>query len=352
MKDKSEHKASFGKSKTRVVNALILFFLFVLMLALIHYTGKKEQRPKVPVKITNSPSAQPTDSGDGLWEAPNEELIDQEPHAELIHYGKKLIAATSVYLGPKGSVAPLSNGMNCQNCHLEAGTKLYANNYAAVAATYPKFRERSGRVESIYKRIKDCFERSLNGQAPDSISKEMQAIIAYINWLGKDVPKRKKPEGAGLVDLPFMERAADPEKGKKVYISTCQNCHGENGEGQMMSSGLAYTYPPLWGNNSYNTGAGLHRLSRFAGFVKICMPNGAGYNNIQLSNEEAWDVAAFVNTQPRPTMNLSKDWPDISGKPVDHPYGPYADGFDEKQHKYGPYEPIVALREKNKKSKH
>lgn len=351
MKDQSEHKAFFGKTKTRVVNALILVFLFVLMLALIHYTGKKEGRLKIPVKITNSTCVQLPDTSRALWEAPDEELIDRESDAELIYYGKKLIAATSVYLGPKGSVAQLSNGMNCQNCHLEAGTKLYANNYAAVAATYPKFRERSGKVESIYKRVKDCFERSLNGQAPDSMSNEMQAIIAYINWLGKEVPKGEKPGGAGIVDLPFMERAADPEKGKKVYISRCQNCHGENGEGKMMPSGLAYTYPPLWGNNSYNTGAGLHRLSRFAGYVKIGMPNGATYNNTQLSDEEAWDVAAFVNSQPRPTMNLSKDWPDISGKPIDHPYGPYTDSFNETQHKYGPFGPIVAERKKNKKSR-
>ena len=348
MKDQSEHKASSGKTKTRVVNALILVFLFGLILALIHYTGKKEQRLRVPVKLTDSPSVHPADSSNGLWEAPKEELIDQESDAELIHYGKKLIAATSVYLGPKGSVAQLTNGMNCQNCHLEAGTKLYANNYAAVASTYPKFRERSGKVENTYKRVKDCFERSLNGNAPDSMSKEMQAIIAYISWIGKEVPKGQKPKGAGLVDLPFMERAADPEKGKRVYISRCQNCHGENGEGQMMPSGLAYVYPPLWGKNSYNTGAGLHRLSRFAAYVKTSMPNGASYNNTQLSDEEAWDVAAFVNTQPRPMMNLLQDWPKISGKPVDYPYGPYADGFDEKQHKYGPFGPIVAAREKSK----
>lgn len=351
MKDQSEHKASSGKTKTRMINVLILVFLFGLMLALIHYTGKKEQRRKVPVKITTVSSEQPRDGSASLWEAPKEELIDQEPHAERIRYGKRLVAATSVYLGPKGSVAQLTNGMNCQNCHLEAGTKLYANNYAAVASTYPKFRERSGKVENIYKRVKDCFERSLNGNPPDSMSKEMRAIIAYINWLGKEVPKGEKPEGSGLVDLPFMERAADPEKGRTVYISRCQNCHGENGEGQLTPTGNAYLYPPLWGNNSYNTGAGLHRLSRFAGYVKTSMPNGASYTNPQLSDEEAWDLAAFVNSQPRPTMDLSKDWPKKSGKPVDHPYGPYTDGFNEAQHKYGPFGPIVALREKNKKSR-
>jgi thiosulfate dehydrogenase len=47
---------------------------------------------------------------------------------------------------------------------------------------------------------------------------------------------------------------------------------------------------------------------------------------------------------PRPTRDLSKDWPDISKKPFDHPFGPYADGFDESQHKLGPFKPIQEKR--------
>ena len=103
----------------------------------------------------------------------------------------------------------------------------------------------------------------------------------------------------------------------------------------------ARTYPPLWGDKSYTEAAGLFRMSRFAGYVKANMPFGASFQNPQLSDEEAWDVAAFVNSQPRPKHRfLSQDWPDISKKPVDHPFGPYADTFSEQQHKYGPYQPI------------
>ena len=103
---------------------------------------------------------------------------------ELIWYGHELIANTSIYLGPKGTVMQISNGMNCQNCHLSAGTKPWGNNYGAVFSTYPKFRDRSGSIETIYKRVNDCFERSLNGESLDTGSKEMQAIYAYIKWLG------------------------------------------------------------------------------------------------------------------------------------------------------------------------
>jgi thiosulfate dehydrogenase len=257
-------------------------------------------------------------------------------------YGHDLIANTSKYLGPKGSVAQITNGMNCQNCHLDAGRKPFGNNYGAVASTYPRFRARSGSMESVEKRVNDCIERSLNGTALDSNSKEMRAVVAYIKWLGKDVVKGEKPKGSGISELKFLDRAASPANGRVVYTQKCQSCHTANGEGIKDINTSGYIYPPLWGENSYNTGAGLYRISRFAGYVKDNMPFATTTDHFhpQLSDEEAWDVAAFVNSQPRPKKDLSKDWPDIAGKPVDHPFGPYKDSFSEQQHKYGPFQPI------------
>lgn len=269
----------------------------------------------------------------------------------LIWYGRELIVNTAKYLGPEGSVLHISNGMNCQNCHLEAGTKPWGNNYGAVYTTYPKFRDRSGGIETVYKRVNDCFERSLNGKALDTNSREMQAIYAYIKWLGEDLPKGQKPKGSGIQELPYLERAASSERGQTVYVQKCQSCHGANGEGVKNMDGNMYQYPPLWGPHSYNSGAGLFRLSRFAGYVKNNMPQGADHLNPQLNNEEAWDVAAFVNSQPRPSKDLQFDWPDISKKPVDHPFGPYADPYPESQHKYGPFGEIKAFYEARKKEK-
>ncbi len=276
-----------------------------------------------------------------VWDIPDSNRIYNEPDAELIKYGLKLIAQTSYYLGPKGIVAAISNGMNCQNCHLDAGTKSWGNNYSAVYATYPKFRARSGQIENIYKRINDCFERSLNGKSLDTNSREMRSLYAYIKWLGKNVPKDIKPEGVGISDIPFLNRSADPVAGKLVYNQICQRCHTANGGGVLDGYGTNYQYPPLWGEHSYTTGAGLYRLSRFAGYVKYNMPFGCTKDSFQLSNEEAWDVAAFVNSQPRPEKNFNTDWPDISRKPFDHPFGPYIDSFSEQQHKYGPFGPMV-----------
>jgi thiosulfate dehydrogenase len=282
-------------------------------------------------------------STDSTWVGPSL-YIDHTTlgeERELIIYGQDLIAHTSKYLGPKGTVAQITNGMNCQNCHLQAGAKAWGNNYAAVFSTYPKFRDRSGQVETIYKRVADCMERSLNGIAVDSTSREFKAIYAYIKWLGQAVKKAEQPIGSGIEKLPYLDRAADPKKGQIVYTAQCQTCHGANGEGQLAADALEYTYPPLWGSHSYNDGAGLYRISNFAGYVKNNMPNLlTSHENPTLTEAESWDVAAYVNSQSRPHKDQSKDWPKFEKKPLDFPFGPYADSFSESQHKYGPFKPI------------
>lgn len=282
---------------------------------------------------------------DSLWTGADTARLTflDDADSSLIRYGRELIVNTAAFLGTQGSVAALTNGMNCQNCHLDAGTKPWGNNYGAVWSTYPKFRARSGGLESLEKRVNDCMERSLNGTALDSSSREMRAIVAYMQWLGTGIRKEQKPKGSGIVELAYMDRAADPAKGAEVFKTKCASCHGNDGQGILKADGITYQYPPLWGPHSYNQGAGLFRLSRFAGYVKANMPQGASWERPQLTDEEAWDVAAYVNAQPRPTKDLSTDWPDIAKKPVDHPFGPYKDPYSEQQHKFGPFGPIAAF---------
>jgi thiosulfate dehydrogenase len=291
-----------------------------------------------------------TDEAEMEWQGPDSNTIPHTVAGDQIRYGRELIARTAWYLGPKGKVAHISNGMNCQNCHLAAGTKPWGNNYSAVASTYPRYRDRSGTIENIEKRVNDCLERSLNGKMLDSNSREMRAIVAYMHWLGTDVPKDKKPLGSGISPLKNLDRTADSAKGKIVFIEKCQLCHGANGAGQRDTvAGTGYLYPPLWGPDSYNIGAGLYRLSRMAGYVKDNMPFGVSHGNTQLSDEQAWDVAAFINSQPHPYKDLSKDWPDKNTKPVDYPFGPYGDTFSEQQHKFGPFGPIQQAKDAKKK---
>ena len=319
----------------------------IIIIALVNkiITSSRENKEKEKA-FAAFVASEPVDT---VWRGWNKYQIPTYSNSgKLIWYGHELIANTSYYLGPKGTVAQITNGMNCQNCHLEGGTLPYGNNYGKVYSTYPQFRARNNGMQSIYDRVNDCFERSLNGKPLDSTTHEMKAINAYMKWLGDGIPKGVARGGTSLMKLKYLDRAADPIAGKKIYINNCQSCHGKNGEGQMNMQASGYIYPPLWGEHSYNDGAGLYRISSFAGFAKNNMPFGADYHSPKLTDEEAWDIAAFVNSQPRPHKDQSLDWKNITKKPIDFPFGPYIDTFTEQQHKYGSF---VSINNSKKTSK-
>lgn len=338
--------------KEKLPSLRLIIFLVVaiagLILALCYSVFFTKDFSINPTALTAQDSLIQSKEKTGLWEAPKIDTIADHQRQQLISYGKELIVNTSKYLGPNGLVGKLSNGMNCQNCHLDAGTRHLGNNYAAVYANYPKFRARSGTKETIIKRISDCMERSLNGTKLDSNGIEMRAMVAYINFIGSGVKKGVTPKGVGLEKLAYLNRAADPQKGKLVYKGKCISCHGTLGEGISTADGKSFIYPPLWGPKSYNDAAGLYRISNFAGYVKNNMPFGATYQNQILTDEEAWDLAAYVNNQPRPHQDQSGDWPDVSKKPIDFPQGPYADKFTAMQHKFGPFKPIETMLKNSK----
>ncbi|MCY7362545.1 MAG: c-type cytochrome, partial [Ignavibacteria bacterium] len=151
----------------------------------------------------------------------------------------------------------------------------------------------------------------------------------------------------GLPKISLIDRAADTAKGRFVYMRNCTTCHAENGTGVLNSTVLnpnqsdsanGYNYPPVMGNTSYNNGAGMYRLIMSTAFIYTKMP----YNDAILSLEDAYDVAAYINSRPRSEYaGVSKDYPDLKSKPIDFPFGPYADNFTEEQHKYGPYLPML-----------
>jgi thiosulfate dehydrogenase len=201
-------------------------------------------------------------------------------------------------------------------------------------------------VESLEDRINDCLVRSLNGQALDSLSKEMTAIVAYIRWLGKGIPRGTRAPGSGFLSMPFLDRAANPAQGKKLFMEQCRVCHGTSGEGLRLTTDGPFIYPPLCGEASFTTAAGLFRITNFAQYIRSNMPNGATFEKPILTHEQAWDIAAYVISLPRPEKIIANDWPLIETKPVDYPFGPYADGYSEEQHKYGPYPPILQSKKK------
>ena len=346
--DKIKLSLFSGTKKKQPVT--VILFLSLIAIATIIYCCNQPGNSSKKMPEISSVNDSLSKEDIAYWIAPDINAITDAAKKEQVKYGKDLIAHTSRYLGPKGSIAKISNGLNCQNCHLQAGTAVFANNYGSVASLYPKFRARSGTIENVYKRVNDCFERSLNSKTIDTSGKEMQAIVAYINFIGSNVGKGKKATGSGFKDLAYLDRAADTTHGKVVYTAKCLSCHQHTGEGKLNADSTEYIYPALWGKNSYTDGAGLYRISNIAKYVKYNMPQGTTYKKPQLTDEEAWDVAAFISSQPRPHKNEWKDWPDITKKPVDHPFGPYVDKFREQQHKYGPYQPIVDEQLKKEKT--
>ncbi len=325
----------------KIVYIISLIFLISYGIYVLYKSAAKSVH-QIEASVVNS-----KDTNVWVGASQNQIPLDSNQQGPLIRYGYELIAHTSKYLGPKGIVQHSTNGMNCQNCHLEAGTKPWGLNYGSVFSTYPKYRERSGLIESIYKRINDCMERSLNGRALDTNSKEMKAIYAYIKWLGTGVAKGKTVHGSSIEQIKWLNVPANPNNGSFVYTQYCQKCHGMNGEGVLNKEGNMYDYPPLWGAHSYNDAAGINQLSKLAGFIKNNMPSTVNYHNPTLTTQQAWDVAAYISSHPRPTKDKSKDWPVLATKPFDYPYGPYADTFSVMQHKYGPFDPIqLAIRSK------
>ena len=184
----------------------------------------------------------------------------------------------------------------------------------------------------------------MNGRELPEDGPEMAAMVGYIRALSDRHAVTGAAARAAHEPPVFKtpDRAADPEAGRLVFASRCAICHGADGQGLVLSPRPAdgYLYPPLWGPDSFNDGAGMHRVLTAARFVKARMPLGQP----DLTDDQAFDVAAFINVQPRPAMpNLDRDYPDRTTKPVDAPYGPYADPFPIEQHRLGPFAPIEAF---------
>lgn len=280
------------------------------------------------------------------WTPPDIRELGEDAFATAVKYGRALVTDTANQLGPAvpdPAKRYSGNNLTCQNCHLQAGTQVYAMPFVGVWGQFPQYRGREGEVGTLEDRINGCMERSMNGRPLAPGSSEMKAFLAYAKWLSTGTPDGARIVGAGTLAFKEPARAADRQHGAEVYAQICAACHGEKGEGQRGEGTARYQFPPLWGDDSYNDGAGMSRLLAAAAFIKSNMPFGTTFDAPALADDDAYDVAAYVNSQSRPhKANLDRDFPNRLQKPVDTPYGPYIDGFAAEQHKYGPYEPIRA----------
>jgi thiosulfate dehydrogenase len=292
------------------------------------------------------PAAEPVTIDLTKWTPPDIASLGDDPFGRQVKYGHALFIDTANEIGPTVSDPAkrfAGNNLACESCHLQGGTQPYAMPLMGVWGQFPQYRAREGRVDTLEDRIEGCLERSMNGRALPVDGREMKALVSYIRWLSTGIPDGAKLAGEGTLGIKEPGRAADPGRGLKVYGQICAACHGQNGEGLRAQTGAGYQIPPLWGPDTYNNGAGMSRLLTLAAYARHNMPFGTLFNAPVLAEEEAYDVAAYVISQERPVKaNLDRDFPIRLQKPVDAPYGPYADGFSQEQHKYGPYGPIRA----------
>ena len=280
------------------------------------------------------------------WTPPDIATVADDPFGKLVKYGHALSTDTANEIGPAVSDPTrrfAGNNLTCQNCHLQAGSQSYAMPLTGVWGQFPQYRAREGAVDVLEDRINGCMERSMNGRALPLESREMRAFSSYMRWLSTGIPDGAKLAGAGTLRIKEPAHAADLGHGAQVFSQICAACHGSNGLGQRAQNGAGYQFPPLWGPDSYNNGAGMSRILTAAAYAMHNMPIGIAFNAPVLTDEDAYDVAAYIISQKRPEKpNLDKDFPVRLQKPVDTPYGPYADGFSLEQHKFGPFGPIRA----------
>ena len=269
----------------------------------------------------------------------------------LVAYGRELTARTYAYVGPEvknPAMRYAGNNLACRNCHLQDGTKKYGVPFVGTFAVFPQYVAREGRVVSLEERVNGCMQRSMNGKPLPLGSREMRAFVAWIRYLSDGVPAGHPPQGRGSAPIPMLDRRADPQKGAAVYAEFCAACHQPDGKGRrngVAGDAKGYAFPPLWGPDSYNVGAGMARVITAAEFVHGNMPSGASWDAPVLSAEQAFDVAAYIDSQPRPSMaGLAADYPNRAEKRIDTPYGPYDDAFSADQHKFGPFGPIERAR--------
>jgi len=232
----------------------------------------------------------------------NAELRDSAYRVSALR-GRAILLATRDSL-PRN----VGNSLRCASCHLDSGLRPNAMPWVGSYARFPQYRARSGKIDLIEDRINDCFERSMNGKALAPSGPDMADIVSYLAFLSSGIPVGAQMDGQGLARLKPV--TGDLKRGVAIFASTCTRCHGANGQGTPLA-------PPLWGAHSYNVGAGMANIITAASFIHALMPIDRAQ---QLTEQQAFDVATYVNTRPRPDFPRKvHDWPK-GGKPAGADY--------------------------------
>ena len=253
--------------------------------------------------VARGPDTTATSAGIVRLSMPADSEIPAGPLGASIRRGRALLAAT-----PDSLPHNVGGQLRCTSCHLDDGTRVNAAPLVGVYARFPQFRDRSNSVAIIEDRVNDCFQRSMNGRALPYDSRDMRDIVAWLAFLSRGAPVHRDTTPRGITLLPAM--APDTAAGRAQFATTCAACHGMDGQGTTAG-------PPLWGPKSFNIAASMARLRTAASFIKHNMPNDRPGT---LTAQQAFDLAAYVNSHARPDLvGKENDWP-RGDAPSDVPY--------------------------------
>ena len=237
------------------------------------------------------------------WQPPVVDSTPDDPYEVAVYRGLAILTHTRDSLPHY-----VGSNLNCTSCHLDEGRRPNAMPLVGVVARYPRFIDRVSAVVPIEDRINYCFTRSLSGSRLPPDSREMQDLVAYFSYISRGVPTGEHVRGEGLAQMPKL--TGDSSQGRRVFVDNCARCHGNSGAGMGQ-------IPALWGPQSFSIGASMARTERAASFIRHNMPFDRPGT---LTDQQAYDVAAYITSMPRVDMPMkNKDWPD-GGAPADVPY--------------------------------
>ena len=245
------------------------------------------QRPATPAGGPGQPRGEPL-----FFTPPSEADIPHDGFGDMVRRGIAIFTNT-----PNEARGFVGDGLTCSNCHLDRGRRPGAAPMWAAWVRYPQFRAKNEAVNTMAMRIQGCFKFSMNGTAPPEDSEVITALQSYFFWLARGIPTGAKLHGEGFTPIPEPPLAPAHERGAAVFASKCAACHGADGLGRRATGAAGYQFPPLWGADSFNWGAGMTSVATAAGFIRANMPYGL---REALSVQEAWDVAFFMDGQERP----------------------------------------------------
>jgi thiosulfate dehydrogenase len=268
------------------------------------------------------------------WDFPKNPLkdasLDESTLSKEVKWGYRLFTNT-----PQEAPQFAPGRGTCNNCHLNGGQRERSMPLVGIAGQFPEYNRRAGRLISLGDRIVDCFLRSQNATGtlpaevdrttaaelmPTPTSKEVLALSAYLTWLSKGVPVGTTLAWRGqnaiareaLVPLDKL----DPEKGAAIFNEKCVSCHGPDGQGVAVGDKKP---GPLWGPDSWNDGAGAARIYTLAGIIRYTMPY---LDPGSLTDEDAQQLARFINSKPRPAYPFKDQDYLVDPLPPDSVYYP------------------------------